>query len=57
LLSHRLSAAQRLLETTDKPIERIADLVGFGSTVSLRRHFVAAFSISPSAYRKQFPRA
>jgi transcriptional regulator GlxA family with amidase domain len=57
LLGHRLSAAQRLLETSDKPMEHIADIVGFGSTVSLRRHFTAAFSISPSAYRKQFRRA
>ncbi|SEA18140.1 helix-turn-helix domain-containing protein [Variovorax sp. YR216] len=56
LLSHRLSAAQRLLEATDKPVEHIADLVGFGSTVSLRRHFTAAFSNSPTAYRKQFRR-
>lgn len=57
LLSHRLSTAQRLLETSDRSMEDIADSVGFGSTVSLRRHFSAAFSISPYAYRKQFRRA
>lgn len=54
LLNHRLASAQRLLETGDKAIDRIAELIGFGSTVSLRQHFVAAFGISPAAYRKQF---
>jgi transcriptional regulator GlxA family with amidase domain len=56
LLNHRLASAQRLLETSDKAIDRIAELVGFGSTVSLRQHFTAAFSVSPAAYRKQFRR-
>jgi transcriptional regulator GlxA family with amidase domain len=56
LLNHRLASAQRLLETSDKAIDRIAELVGFGSTVSLRQHFAAAFSVSPAAYRKQFRR-
>ena len=57
LLNHRLAAAQRLLETSDQAIDRIAETVGFGSTVSLRQHFAAAFSVSPAAYRKQFHRA
>lgn len=57
LLNHRLASAQRLLETSDKAVDRIAELVGFGSTVSLRQHFSAAFAISPAAYRKQYRRA
>ncbi|WP_394840804.1 helix-turn-helix domain-containing protein [Pendulispora brunnea] len=57
LLNHRLASAQRLLETSDKAIDRIAEIVGFGSTVSLRQHFTSAFSVSPAAYRKQFRRA
>lgn len=57
LLNHRLAAAQRLLETSDQAIDRIAEAVGFGSSVSLRQHFTAAFSVSPAAYRKQFQRA
>ncbi|PFH08463.1 transcriptional regulator GlxA family with amidase domain [Collimonas sp. PA-H2] len=57
LLNHRLASAQRLLETSDKAIDRIAELAGFGSTVSLRQHFTAAFAISPAAYRKQYRRA
>ena len=56
LLNHRLASAQRMLETTDKPIDRIAEAVGFGSTVSLRQHFASAFSISPTAYRRQYRR-
>ncbi|HWX01499.1 GlxA family transcriptional regulator [Collimonas sp.] len=56
LLNHRLASAQRLLETSDKAIDRIAELAGFGSTVSLRQHFSAAFAISPAAYRKQYRR-
>lgn len=54
LLNHRLAAAQRLLETGGLAVERIAEDVGFGSSVSFRQHFTHAFAISPSAYRKQF---
>ncbi len=57
LLNHRLLAAQRLLEQSDKTIDVIAELAGFGSTVSLRQHFSVAFAVSPSAYRRQFRRA
>lgn len=34
--------------------DRIANQSGFSSSVSFRQQFLAAFSISPSAYRKQF---
>jgi len=54
LLNHRLAAAQRLLETGRLAVDRIAEDVGFGSSVSFRQHFTHAFAISPSAYRKQF---
>lgn len=54
LLSQRLAYAQRLLETTDHPIDRVAESSGFGSTVSLRQHFTAAFATSPAAYRRSF---
>lgn len=54
LLNHRLAAAQRLLETGALAVDRIAEDVGFGSSVSFRQHFTHAFAISPSAYRKQF---
>jgi transcriptional regulator GlxA family with amidase domain len=54
LQNQRLALAQRLLETTDRPVERVATDVGFGSAVSLRKHFAAAFKVSPTAYRRQF---
>ena len=54
LLNHRLAAAQRLLETSDKAVDRVAELAGFGSPASFRQHFLNAFAVSPSAYRRQF---
>lgn len=54
LLTHRLAAAQRLLETGSKSMDRIAEQAGFRSTVSFRQQFSRAFSIPPGAYRKLF---
>jgi transcriptional regulator GlxA family with amidase domain len=55
--NQRLALAQRLLETTDHPVERVATGAGFGSAVSLRKHFLSAFKVSPTVYRRQFSRA
>ncbi|TBW41202.1 helix-turn-helix domain-containing protein [Siculibacillus lacustris] len=54
LRHQRLTAAQRLLETTDRPIEAIAAAVGFGSAVSLREAFERSFGTSPSRWRATF---
>jgi transcriptional regulator GlxA family with amidase domain len=54
LRAQRLAFAQRLLETTSRSMERVAADCGFGSTVTLRQQFGAAFGLSPSAYRLQF---
>ena len=54
LLNQRLGVAQRLLETGSCSIDHVAEMAGFGSTVSLRQHFTRAFSISPASYRRQF---
>ncbi|MGW8391871.1 GlxA family transcriptional regulator [Pseudoduganella sp. HUAS MS19] len=54
LLNQRLAHAQRILESSDAPIEAVAQAAGFGSALSLRQHFRAAFHSSPSAYRKLF---
>lgn len=54
LLAERLALSQRLLETTDQPIERVATLAGFGSPASLRHHFGQAFGVSPKAWRQSF---
>jgi transcriptional regulator GlxA family with amidase domain len=54
LQNQRLARAQRLLETSTRSIDAVALETGFGSAVSLRQHFAAAFSTSPSGYRRQF---
>ena len=54
LLSQRILLAQRLLETTDEPVERIAEQCGFGTAAALRVHFQRAVSTSPNAYRRTF---
>ncbi|HEX5438444.1 MAG TPA: helix-turn-helix domain-containing protein [Gemmatimonadaceae bacterium] len=56
LLHQRILAAQRLLEESDQPVERIADACGFGSAVSLRVHFRREVQTSPLAYRRAFRR-
>lgn len=54
LLVQRLALAQRLLETTGQPIERIAERAGFGTSLSLRQHFAATLATTPSVYRREF---
>jgi transcriptional regulator GlxA family with amidase domain len=54
LLAERLRLAQKLLETTELPLEVIAAKAGLGSGSSLRQHFSRTFQVSPSAYRRQF---
>ncbi|GAA3338698.1 helix-turn-helix domain-containing protein [Amorphoplanes nipponensis] len=50
----RLDEARRLLESTDLPIDQVSAGCGFGSTVTLRQCFAAAFGTSPSEYRRRF---
>jgi AraC family transcriptional activator FtrA len=54
ILRQRLALAQRLLETTDASIERIAAQSGFRSTVTLRAHFQRFLCTSPQTYRRAF---
>jgi len=54
ILSQRILLAQRLLETTDDPVELVAQRCGFGSAAGLRQHFTRAVSASPQAYRRTF---
>ncbi|PXW24305.1 transcriptional regulator, AraC family /transcriptional regulator, AraC family with amidase-like domain [Paraburkholderia caballeronis] len=54
LLGERLTRAQQLLETTDEPIDNVAQRAGFGSAASLRQHFMEAFRTSPSSWRREF---
>ena len=52
--SRRLDAARSLLETTDLSIDQIAADCGLGSPVTLRQNFAAAFSTTPTDYRRRF---
>ena len=54
LAKQRVLHAQRLLETTDLPIEAIAHECGFGTATVLRTHFRRVAGTSPQAYRRVF---
>jgi AraC family transcriptional regulator, transcriptional activator FtrA len=54
LARRRIAAAQELLETTDLPVDRIAEKVGFGSAVTLRARFTQVAGVAPSQYRRAF---
>ncbi|XXE51915.1 helix-turn-helix domain-containing protein [Pseudomonas sp. R3-56] len=54
VIQARVKHAQCLLEATDLPIERVAAEAGFGSSVSLREHFLHIVGTNPSAYRGAF---
>lgn len=54
ILTQRLEEVRRLLETTTWSIERIARACGFGSAVTLRQNFAAAYATTPTSYRQRF---
>jgi transcriptional regulator GlxA family with amidase domain len=54
LLGQRVLLAQRLLESTDEPVEIIATRCGFGSAAALRIHFQRVVNTSPQNYRRTF---
>jgi transcriptional regulator GlxA family with amidase domain len=57
LIAQRVVRAQRLLEQTDLPMDRIAAESGFGSPITLRQHFVDRVGLAPRDYRRSFRRA
>lgn len=54
LTQQRLNHAERLLERTDEPVERVAAMSGFGTATLLRHHFTRRRGTSPQAYRRAF---
>jgi transcriptional regulator GlxA family with amidase domain len=54
VLGARVHRAQQLLEVTGQSVERIAGLVGFGSTATFRMRFGEVVGVSPREYRKGF---
>ncbi|MGY4674808.1 GlxA family transcriptional regulator [Ursidibacter arcticus] len=54
LTAKRLAKVQEYLESTDLPIEIIADKTGFGTASNLRMQFKARFGVSPQSWRRSF---
>jgi AraC family transcriptional activator FtrA len=54
LVRERVRLAQRLLETSDLPVDAVAAKSGFGTADNLRKHFARALRTSPQAYRRAF---
>jgi AraC family transcriptional activator FtrA len=54
ILRERIRLAQRLLETSDLPVDMIARSSGFGGPDNLRKHFGRALRTTPQAYRRTF---
>lgn len=52
--SQRVLRAEELLEKSDRPVEWIADEVGFGNAATLRHHFSRVRGLSPQEYRRRF---
>lgn len=50
----RISRSCQLLETTDLPMDRIVQEVGFTTAESMRYHFRQKMQMSPQEYRKRF---
>ncbi|MEZ5291240.1 MAG: transcriptional regulator FtrA [Vicinamibacterales bacterium] len=57
LTHQRVLAAQRLLETSDLSVDRVAELSGFVTAETLRHHFRQRVGTSPAAYRRRFTQA
>ncbi|SHN80533.1 transcriptional regulator, AraC family with amidase-like domain, partial [Geodermatophilus obscurus] len=54
LAGQRLALARQLLESTDAPIDRVADEAGFGTPASLRQHLRATIGVAPGTYRRSY---
>ncbi|WP_084292899.1 helix-turn-helix domain-containing protein [Bradyrhizobium sp. WSM3983] len=52
----RVDSARRLLEDTDKPLQRVASSCGFANPDVMRRAFVRRIGTGPSEYRERFRR-
>jgi AraC family transcriptional activator FtrA len=54
LQRERLRLAQRLLESSDQPIEEVARRAGYESSATMRAQFTTRLRTSPRAYRRTF---
>ena len=54
LSQQRITHARRLLESTDVPVERVAQATGFGTAANMRIHFQRTVGTAPTTYRRAF---
>lgn len=54
LAAQRLDHARRLLETTDLPVDQVAERSGLGSSGNLRLHLARRLGVTPTAYRRTY---
>ena len=54
ILRERVAVAQEMLESRKATLARVADLCGFKSEQSMRKHFRRIAGTSPATYRQQF---
>jgi transcriptional regulator GlxA family with amidase domain len=54
LTRQRIDYARRLLESTNLPVDQVADATGLGTAASLRGHLRTAIGVSPITYRRTF---
>jgi transcriptional regulator GlxA family with amidase domain len=54
LIGQRVELARHLLESSDLPVDQVAERAGFGTAASLRQHLHAVLGVSPHAYRRTF---
>lgn len=50
----RVDSARRMLEDTDKPLQRVASHCGFANPDTMRRAFLRRIGTGPSEYRERF---
>jgi transcriptional regulator GlxA family with amidase domain len=54
LTDRRVELARRLLETTEMPVDRVAQRAGFGTPTALRQQLHAAVGVAPLTYRRTY---
>ena len=54
LAGQRLDHARRLLESTDLPVDQVAEQSGLGTAGNLRLHLARRLGVTPTAYRRTY---
>ncbi|MFF2654015.1 GlxA family transcriptional regulator [Streptomyces sp. NPDC058045] len=54
LTRQRVERARQLLESSELPVDRVAEQAGFGTAQSMRQHLQSALGVTPTAYRRTF---